>query len=190
MTLDTADIPQADQLWDVARVAEAIARGRRGTEEIAAYIGMKVPRQGHYYTQAARILGLVTEGEPGEAPRLTTLGRSFVRSNRVEQRTFLRRLLLQREPTRSIIARLRARDGLDRQELAETLQQLAPLAASTASRRAHTIAAWLCAVDLAEWRNDRLVYTGPAFVGAAGAQAVLPAGDAEGRGNVASPWSR
>lgn len=187
MTLDTADIPQADQLWDVARVAEAIARGRHGTEEIAAYIGMKVPRQGHYYTQAARILGLVTEGEPGEAPRLTTLGRSFVRSNRVEQRTFLRRLLLQREPTRSVIARLRACNGLDRQGLAEALQQLAPLAASTASRRAHTIAAWLCAVDLARWQHDRLIYTGPVFVGAAEAQPASPADEAGGWATPLSP---
>jgi hypothetical protein len=187
MTLDTADIPQADQLWDVARVPEAIARGRHDSEAIAAYIGMKVPRQGHYYTQAARILGLVTEGAPGEAPQLTTLGRSFVRSNRVEQRTFLRRLLLQREPTRSIIARLRACDGLDRRGLAEALQQLAPLAASTAGRRAHTVAAWLCAVGLAQWQDDRLVYTGPAFVGAAEVQPASPAGDAGGWGNRVSP---
>ncbi|GEM_PF-545302 len=187
MTLDTADIPQADQLWDVARVPEAIAQGRHSTEEVAAYIGMKVPRQGHYYIQAARILGLVTEGGPGEAPQLTTLGRSFVRSNRVEQRTFLRRLLLQREPMRSIITRLRAGEGLDRQELAHALQHLAPLAASTASRRACTIAAWLCAVDLARWQDDRLVYTGPAFVGVGEGQLASPAGEAGARG---APVSR
>jgi hypothetical protein len=163
MNLETADIPQADQLWDVARVPEAIDRGRNTNEAIAEYIGMKVARQGHYYTQAARILGLVAPGEPGDDPRLTTLGRGFARSNRVEQRTYLRRLLLQREPTRSVVTAMRAADGLDRAAIARTLQTLAPLADSTAHRRAFTVAAWLTAVGLAEWRAGRLYYSGPAF---------------------------
>ncbi len=161
MTLTSADIPQADQLWDVARVPEAIDRGRHSTETIAEYIGMKVVRQGHYYLQAARILGLVAEGDPGDEPRLTILGRGFARSNRAEQRTYLRRLMLHRDPMRSVIVALRAADGLDRSALAHVLQGLAPLAESTAQRRAHTIAAWLTAVGLAEWREGRLHYTGP-----------------------------
>ncbi len=163
MALDTAAIPQADQLWDVARVPEAIDRGRRSPESIAEYIGMKVLRQGHYYTQAARILGLVAEGDPGDEPQLTTLGRGFARSNRAEQRVFLRRLLLQRDPTRTVVAELRRSGGLERNELAAVLQQLAPLADSTAYRRAHTVAAWLVAVDLAAWVDGRLRYTGPNF---------------------------
>ncbi|NTU78206.1 MAG: hypothetical protein HGA45_02185 [Chloroflexales bacterium] len=161
MTLASADIPQADQLWDVARVPEAIDRGRRSTETIAEYIGMKVLRQGHYYIQAARILGLVAEGGPGDEPKLTTLGRGFARSNRAEQRTYLRRLMFHREPMRSVIAALRAAEGLDRAALARVLQSLAPLADSTAHRRAYTVAAWLMAVGLAEWRDGCLRYTGP-----------------------------
>ncbi len=161
MTLESADIPQADQLWDVARVPEAIARGRQTTETIAEYIGMKVARQGNYYLQAARILGLVAEGDPGDEPKLTTQGRGFARSNRAEQRTYLRRLMFQREPTRAVIAALRAGDGLDRAALARVLQGLAPLADSTAQRRAYTVAAWLTAVGLAEWRAGRLCYSGP-----------------------------
>lgn len=161
MTLTSADIPQADQLWDVARVPEAIDRGRHSTETIAEYIGMKVVRQGHYYLQAARILGLVAEGDPGDEPKLTTLGRGFARSNRAEQRTYLRRLMFHRDPMRSVIAALRSAEGLDRGALAQVLQGLAPLAESTAQRRAHTLAAWLTAVGLAEWRDGRLCYTGP-----------------------------
>ncbi|HMQ31646.1 MAG TPA: hypothetical protein PKD53_13030 [Chloroflexaceae bacterium] len=161
MTLTSADIPQADQLWDVARVPEAIDRGRHSTETIAEYIGMKVVRQGNYYLQAARILGLVAEGGPGDEPKLTTLGRGFARSNRAEQRTYLRRLMFHRDPMRSVIAALRSADGLDRADLAHVLQGLAPLAESTAQRRAHTVAAWLTAVGLAEWRAGRLCYTGP-----------------------------
>lgn len=161
MILASADIPQADQLWDVARVPEAIDRGRRSTETIAEYIGMKVLRQGNYYLQAARILGLVADGDPGDEPKLTIQGRSFARSNRAEQRTYLRRLMFQRDPMRSVIGALRAAEGLDRAALARALQSLAPLADSTAQRRAHTLAAWLTAVGLAEWRDGLLHYTGP-----------------------------
>ncbi|MEI8165699.1 MAG: hypothetical protein WCG26_04950 [Chloroflexales bacterium] len=161
MTLASATIPQADQLWDVARVPEAIDRGRCTTEAIAEYIGMKVMRQGHYYTQAARILGLVAEGEPGDEPKLTTLGRGFARSNRAEQRTYLRRLMFHRDPMRSVIAALRTEDGLDRTDLARVLQTLAPLADSTARRRTYTLAAWLTAVGVATWRDGYLHYTGP-----------------------------
>ena len=162
MPLASANIPQADELWDVARVPEAIDRGRHTTETIAAYIGMKVLRQGHYYIQAARILGLVAEGEPGDEPKLTILGRGFARSSRAEQRTYLRRLMFQRDPMRSVIAALRAEaSGLDRAGLAHVLQTLAPLADSTAHRRASTVAAWLVAVNLAAWHEGHLRYTGP-----------------------------
>jgi hypothetical protein len=161
MGLESADIPQADQLWDVARVPEAIHRGRLTTETIAEYIGMKVARQGNYYLQAARILGLVAESGPGDEPKLTTLGRGFARSNRAEQRTYLRRLMFQRDPMRSVIAALRSGEGLDRAALAHVLQGLAPLADSTAQRRAYTVAAWLTAVGLAEWRAGYLCYSGP-----------------------------
>lgn len=160
MALETVDIPQADVLWDVARVPEALARGRRTTDEIAEFIGMKVARQGSYYTQAARILGLVAQGE-GDELTLTALGKAFARSNRVEQSKHLRRLMFYREPMRSVLIDLRARDGSDRAAIAAVLRSLAPLAESTAHRRAATVAAWLTAVGLAEWRGALLHYVGP-----------------------------
>ena len=162
MTLETVDIPQADVLWDVARVPEAVLRGRRTTDEIAEFIGMKVARQANYYTQAARILGLVMQGEDDELT-LTAFGKAFARSNRIEQSKHLRRLMFYREPMRSVLATLRARDGADRASLAAVLQSLAPLADSTALRRVATMAAWLTAVGLAEWRDGRLHYSGPAL---------------------------
>lgn len=162
MTLETVDIPQADVLWDVARVPEALVRGRRTTDEIAEFIGMKVSRQGSYYTQAARILGLVALGE-GDELQLTAFGKAFARSNRFEQGRHLRRLMFYREPMRSVLADLRARDGADRAAIAAVLQSLAPIAASTAHRRAATVAAWLTAVGLAEWRGAQLHYVGPAL---------------------------
>ncbi|NTV65533.1 MAG: hypothetical protein HGA65_18645 [Oscillochloris sp.] len=161
MNHETVDIPQADVLWDVARVPEAIARGRALPDEIAIYIGTKVARQGLYYTQAARILGFVKPGKPGEPAELTPFGRAFASYNQVEQRTALRRMLLQREPTRSVVAAMRSGNGLLRAEIAAVLQTLAPLAQSTALRRAATVAAWLCATGLARWEDSRLAYCGP-----------------------------
>lgn len=161
MSYETVDIPQADVLWDVARVPEAIVRGQKLPDAIGVYIGTKVARQGHYYTQAARILGLVKPGKPGEPAELTTFGRAFAYYNRAEQRTALRRMLLQREPTRSVLATMRNSNGLDRPAMARVLQSLAPLAESTALRRAATVAAWLCATGLASWQDNRLIYCGP-----------------------------
>ncbi|MCX7860773.1 MAG: hypothetical protein N2385_11820, partial [Chloroflexus sp.] len=137
--LTTADIPQADMLWDVARVAEAIARGRTTAEEIGEYIGAKGQRQGLYYMQAARIIGLIEMGEQTETAQLTKFGLAFPRYNRADQRAALRRQLLRYEPTRSVIAALRdTPEGLTRHDIAHLLQQLAPLAESTALRRAAT----------------------------------------------------
>lgn len=161
MTLETVDIPQADMLWDVARVPEAIACGRLTPDMIGEFIGAKGIRQGNYYTQAARIIGLVRQESPNAPAALTHFGRAFLYYNRAEQRTALRRLMFHREPTRSVIAALQSGPGLDRIGVAHVLQELAPLAESTAYRRAATVAAWLCEVGLATWSDGRLRYCGP-----------------------------
>ncbi|NJN16174.1 MAG: hypothetical protein HC822_07800 [Oscillochloris sp.] len=163
MNLTTAEIPQADVLWDVARVPEAILRGHSSPDAIGIYLGTKSQRQGHYYTQAARVIGLVEPGDAGEPAALTKFGRAFAYYNRIEQRTALRRQLLRYEPTRSVVATVREQDGLDRRGVAQVLQQLAPLASSTAFRRAATVAAWLCEVGLAEWDAGLLRYCGPSL---------------------------
>ena len=53
MELETNAIPQADMLWDVALVPEAILNGKNTADEIGEYIGAKGQRQGLYYAQAA-----------------------------------------------------------------------------------------------------------------------------------------
>ncbi len=164
MSLTSVDIPQADLLWDVARVPEAILRGRTLPDAIGEYIGTKGQRQGNYYTQAARIIGLVEPGDPGEPAALTKFGRAFVYYNRIEQRTALRRQMFRYEPMRSVIAALRdSSAGLSRADVGSVLQGLAPLAQSTAFRRAATVTAWLCELGLVEWREGRLSYCGPAL---------------------------
>ncbi len=161
MTLTTIDIPQADVLWDVARVPEAVLRGAGTTETIGAYIGAKGARQGLYYTRAARVLGLVGNMAPDGTVELTTYGRAFAQYDRSSQIMAMRRLLRECEPTRSVIMALKDGAGLGWDAIAAILQELAPLAESTAQRRARTAAAWLCAAGLGVWRDGKLFYQNP-----------------------------
>jgi hypothetical protein len=158
MSVETISIPQADVLWDVALVPEAVLRGRDTHDAIAEYIGAKGQRQGLYYTQAARVLGLVGELTPAGRIELTTYGRAFAQYDRVSQRSAMRRLLREHEPTRSVIEALKASPGMDWNDIARILQRLAPLAESTAQRRARTAAAWLVAAGLAMWQDGQLRY--------------------------------
>ena len=158
MLLDTLLIPQADKLWDVARVPEAVQQGLTTPAAIGTYIGRKGPRQGLYYTQAARVLGLVNEDFSDDTLIVTSYGRMFIRYDRRSQRQGLRRLLRENEPTRSVLLALKARGGLNWDDVARVLQGLAPLAKSTAYRRARTAAAWLCTVGLASWGDGTLRY--------------------------------
>ena len=155
--LTTSDIPQADVLWHVARVPEAILRGHDTHEAIGAYLGAKGQRQGLYYAQAARVLGLVGDPDAAGTVALTPYGRAFAQYDRFAQNTALRRLLREQEPTRSVILAIRERGGLDYRGIAEVLRHRAPLAESTARRRAHTAAAWLISAGLAGWRDGKLV---------------------------------
>lgn len=109
-SITTNDIPQADLIWDVARVPEAVAQGLTTKSQIAAYLGNKVPRQGLYYAQAAHTLGLVERDAGGEL-RLTTYGRAFIGYDRISKQRGLRRLVIECEPTRSLVAGLRASGG-------------------------------------------------------------------------------
>lgn len=159
MLLDTLLIPQADVLWDVARVPEAIHRGLTTPAAIGQFIGAKGPRQGLYYTQAARVLGLVDDEDTRETVVLTAYGCAFIQYDRTSKRQALRRLVRQCEPTRSVSEALKQRGHLGWDDIAGILSRLAPLARSTALRRARTAAAWLCAVNLAAWQDDgRLHY--------------------------------
>jgi hypothetical protein len=159
--LETQAIPQADMIWDVVRVPAAVRAGARNPAAVAEFIGAKVARQGTYYAQAARILGLVSVDPLGDGMQLTPYGRAFLMYDWQGQRRALRHLMLRTEPMRSVVQALIAEDGQSLDELAVLLQGMAPLARSTARRRASTVANWLCNLGLARWNENVLVYSGP-----------------------------
>ena len=160
MQIDTNDIPQADLIWDVARVPEAVAQGLTTPSAIAAYLGGKVPRQGLYYAQAAHTLGLISRDDNG-GMTLTTYGCAFINYDRISKQRGLRRLVLEREPTRSLVAGLRASGGMGRDGLARQIQGLVNLSDSTAYRRAQTLERWLCELGLVHKEHGLLVYKAP-----------------------------
>jgi hypothetical protein len=159
--LESQAIPQADVIWDVVRVPEAVRAGATDPAAVAAYIGAKVARQGTYYAQAARILGLVADDQSGSGMQLTPYGRAFLGYDWQGQRRALRHMMLRTEPMRSVVQALIDEDGQSLDELAMLIQRMAPLAHSTARRRASTVATWLCNLGLARWNENILVYSGP-----------------------------
>lgn len=159
--LTTQAIPQADVLWDVIRVPVAVRAGACDVEALAAALGAKVSRQAVYYTQAARILGLVADRPAGAPIQLTPYGYAFVRYDTQGQHRALRHLMLRTEPMRSVVQALIDYDGQSMDAIGFLLQQMAPLAPSTARRRARTVVSWLCDVGLARWNDMIVVYSGP-----------------------------
>lgn len=159
--LTTQAIPQADVLWDVIRVPAAVRAGACDPESLAAALGARVARQAVYYTQAARILGLVAERPAGAPIQLTPYGHAFVRYDIQGQHRALRHLMLRTEPMRSVVQALIDHDGQSLDAIGVLLQQMAPLAASTARRRARTVVSWLCDVGLARFNDAMVVYSGP-----------------------------
>jgi hypothetical protein len=149
MMLPTIDIPQANDLQKVVATLQAIADGHTAPQAIAAVLGV-APRHGSYYLHAARILGFVTLDRRSLHASLTEPGNALLRAaSEDERRQLLRVVLAAREPIRSVLALLHEERSISENDVGALLQQLAPLGASTALRRAQTLLAWLQAVDLA-----------------------------------------
>ena len=159
--LATQAIPQADVLRDVIRVPISVRAGACDVEALAAALGARVARQAVYYMQAARILGLIAERSVSAPIQLTPYGHAFVRYHVQGQHRALRHLMLRAEPMRSVVQALIDDDGQSLDAVGLLLQQMAPLARSTARRRARTVVSWLCDVGLARFNDTIVAYSGP-----------------------------
>ena len=115
----------------------------------------------HRYTQAACILGLIADRPVGAPLQLTPYGHAFVRYDMQGQHRALRHLMLRTEPMRSVVAVLIDHDGQNLDAIGVLLQEMAPLAPSTARRRARTVVSWLCDVGLARFTDAIVIYSGP-----------------------------
>lgn len=141
-TLDSRDIPQADDIERVFNLVElAASHGTQGTHghAVAAALAV-VPRQVAYYRRAAGILGLVSPS--GE---VTPAGRLIARLGPEER---LRATVVHFESSPCGDAWIRWSSGrtlldVDPRVAADFLLASVPgLSASTAARRARTLQAW------------------------------------------------
>jgi tRNA-binding EMAP/Myf-like protein len=136
-------VPQADNLFDVAKVAECVARGATTYQAIAEGIG-KVERQGRYYRKAAEIIGF-TESVGANHSKLTRLGAQWVAAQEPNKTAILTQATLSTHICQRLIPFLEARPkGVSRAQLLQFLDEVADLGGeSMAPRRVSTIIHWL-----------------------------------------------
>ena len=133
--LDTADIPQADEIERVFRVLELKAEN----SDVTSYTLGVVGRQVSYYKQACRLLGYLDD-----ANELTAAGHQLVRLDPPDR---LRTTAIQFEQSECGFAWLRWSGVRHLPEVAEDtatrfLEEASLLGRTTAPRRASTLRAW------------------------------------------------
>lgn len=128
--IDTV-IPQANSPEKIVLVVDAIAGGYPTTSEIAQKLGV-VGRQGGYYTQAAKGLGLITEDGPGWW-MLTERGAAVARSDNQAMASFISQAIDSNEHVQTY-----TRGGAD-----ALRAEWDGISGSTVERRISTIESWL-----------------------------------------------
>lgn len=133
-TIDSRDVPQADDIERVFRTVESIVRGDpEGKADITS-------RQASYYRRAGKILGLLTESD-----QPTPAGRRIARLDRAAR---LRAGTVHFESSACGDAWIRWSNGTTLRDVApasaaDFLRQSVPgLSRDTAERRAQTLASW------------------------------------------------
>lgn len=135
----TAPVPQADRLEKVALVPFLVAEGSNSPEALAPLLEFS-KRQGRYYLDAARSLGLLNDSF-----ELTSLGKDYISAVPEVRRGILCHAVLKLPLCQEILANLILSPGatLDRDQLARLTQRSTGLAVKTAHRRSQTLWSWL-----------------------------------------------
>jgi hypothetical protein len=146
MRIPSREIPQADTLADVIRVASGVAGGASTFQAIAAHIG-KVERQGRYYRLAAEILGLVQNHDNRAV--LTARGRQLVRAQQGEAQRMIRQAVLGTRLIQRVLPFLETRGQVTRDEIEAFIEQVTePTGETMIPRRASTVISWLMDVGI------------------------------------------
>lgn len=137
--------PQANDLDKVIDLVNFIYDGRKTKTDIAEKFDFD-DRQGDYYANAARYLGLLDKDHQDFL--LTTLGKEFVEINSSAERTlFIFKQIIKRPSFRRILKLLVDRnlslDLISIDEIALIIEEETELSSSTPPRRASTVMNWL-----------------------------------------------
>lgn len=153
LVLDNIEVPQANDLTKVFRVAELVAEGARTAEEISAGLDLVV-REGAYYASAACAVRLVAKVEKsvGIEYELTGLGEAYVDTPPERRSRAMIRRIVDAPHVKHIAIQLSLalpltapvpREMLDEAAVAEALRSFPDLSLSTRERRAASLVAWM-----------------------------------------------
>lgn len=136
----TADIPQADRLAHLRRLALAIRDGVSHPATLQEYLSVD-ERHFNYYRQGAELLALVEQRE--ERLSLTSLGDRLLATGEgsLDERAVFRHAIAQARPL-APFAPFFAGERMTVTQLAGRIRTLSGLARSTARRRAQTLDRW------------------------------------------------
>jgi len=157
LILETVEVPQANDLLKVFRVAELISDGANTPSEVADGLGI-VEREGAYYLSAARAVRLVRtvpQATPTEY-MLAYLGEEYVAATRLKRMPVVVRGTLVAPHVVFVAERLGLTTPLSTptpRELHDVtlvepeLVGLGPLGGATPRRRASTLVSWMRTID-------------------------------------------
>lgn len=160
MKLPSSEIPQADRLSDITKVAEAVRSGAQTYQDIADHLG-KVERQGRYYRLAAKILGLI-DFEYNTAS-LTPLGVKLLGADTKDKRSIIIDAVFKSKLFQRMIPYFEAHpQGVTKKNLelfmAAVTQKVGP---SMMDRRASTVISWLRELDLLDIQGNQYRFKKP-----------------------------
>ncbi|PRQ09218.1 restriction endonuclease [Enhygromyxa salina] len=140
MTSQSIDIPQADRLSHLRRLALAIRDGVSHPATLQEYLGVDA-RHFNYYRHGAELLALAERREQGL--RVTTLGERLLETaeGSLDERSVFRQAIAAAAPL-APFAGYFAGESVTSVQLARRIQSLTKLSSSTAQRRARTLARW------------------------------------------------
>lgn len=157
LILDTVEVPQANDLLKVFRVADLIAGGANTPSEVADGLGV-VDREGAYYLSAARAVRLVRT-VPSATPAeyvLAYLGDEYVASTGRSRTPIIVRGTLVAPHVVFVAERLglltplsipTPRELRDATLVERELIGLGPLSGATPGRRSSTLVSWMKTID-------------------------------------------
>ena len=157
MRIPSSEIPQADKLEDIVKVAEAVGKGNETYQDIAAYIG-KVERQGRYYRRAAEVLGVI-ESHHNHA-KLTKTGNKLLSTSDVKERNkLLTQLIFNVQIFQRMIPLFESNPrGITKDRIEKFMEEVTqPVGPSMMDRRASTIISWLTEVGVIKEVNSRYI---------------------------------
>lgn len=157
LILQTVEVPQANDLIKVFRVAELVARGAAAAHDVAKELAI-VEREGAYYLSAARAIRLLRADSASGPLRyvLGYLGEIYLAANKHSRPAVIVRGTLAAPHVVYVAERIRLQTPLctptprelhDVDLVEQELITLGPLSGSTPRRRASSLVSWMKTVD-------------------------------------------